>query len=113
MKAIDPSVKLAKVDATEAKDLASKFGIQGFPTLKFIKSGATMDYDGGRVEKEIVSWLKKKTGPAYTSISTVAELKALEEKNEALVIGVFAKDDDKHAVAFKDYTGMFLYVNNN
>ena len=63
-----------------------------------------MDFDGGRTEKDIVSWLKKKTGPAYISISTVAELKSLQEKNEAVVLGVFSSDSDKHATAFKEFT---------
>ena len=33
----DPAYPLAKVDATEQKKLAERFGIQGFPTLKFFK----------------------------------------------------------------------------
>jgi len=32
-------VVLAKVDATIHKDLAEKFGIRGFPSLKFIRNG--------------------------------------------------------------------------
>ena len=33
----DPPLPLAKVDATEQKVLAERFGIQGFPTLFFFK----------------------------------------------------------------------------
>jgi len=31
----DPKVYLAKIDATQEKDLAERFEIEGFPTLKF------------------------------------------------------------------------------
>lgn len=33
----DPPLPLGKVDATEQKVLAERFGIQGFPTLFFFK----------------------------------------------------------------------------
>jgi protein disulfide-isomerase A4 len=37
LSAMDPPVPLAKVDATEEKGLAEKYGVQGFPTLIFFK----------------------------------------------------------------------------
>lgn len=37
-------LKIAKVDATEAKDVAGKYEIKGFPTLKFFKNGKASDY---------------------------------------------------------------------
>jgi thioredoxin-like negative regulator of GroEL len=33
----DPAYPLGKVDATEQKKIAEKYGIQGFPTLFFFK----------------------------------------------------------------------------
>lgn len=42
----DSSIKLGKVDATIESDLAEKFGIRGYPTLKFFKSGKPIDYTG-------------------------------------------------------------------
>lgn len=32
-------VRLAKVDGTEENELASEFGVDSFPTLKFFKDG--------------------------------------------------------------------------
>ena len=44
-------IKVAKIDATQEKVVSSKYGIQGFPTIKFFPSGrktwdSAMDYTG-------------------------------------------------------------------
>ena len=48
LKESDPPVLLGAVDATVETDLASKFDVSGYPTLKFFKNGAVVDYDGPR-----------------------------------------------------------------
>lgn len=76
MKAETDGVAIGKVDATVENDLGSKYGVQGFPTLKLFINGEPVDYAGGREEEAMFSWLKKKTGP--TSVEITDE-KALEE----------------------------------
>ena len=48
LKDADPPVVLAKVDATEEGGLASTFGIEGYPTLKWFVDGSPADYGGTR-----------------------------------------------------------------
>lgn len=38
------NLKIAKIDATEAKEAAAAYEIKGFPTLKFFKNGVASDY---------------------------------------------------------------------
>ena len=48
-------IKLAKVDATIERDLGDKFGVKGYPTLKFFTKGEPAKYEGNR--KAEVSFL--------------------------------------------------------
>ncbi|CAF2416279.1 unnamed protein product [Rotaria sp. Silwood2] len=53
-------VKLGVVDATVHTQLAQRYGVQGFPTIKFFpagrKDGQAEDYNGGRSSNDIVAW---------------------------------------------------------
>lgn len=80
----DPPVYIAKVDATVQKELASRFEIKGFPTLKWFVGQKPTEYNGGRTEDELVNWINKKSGPATKEV-TNAELEALKESNKVLV----------------------------
>jgi len=65
----NPPYYIAKVDATENKVLAEKHGIKGFPTLFFFRNGVKSEYNGGRVENEIVNWILKKVGPPSQEVT--------------------------------------------
>lgn len=60
----EDKVAIGKVDADEHKDLGRKFGVQGFPTLKWFdgKSDTPTDYTGGRDLESLSKWIADKTG---------------------------------------------------
>ncbi|RIA89439.1 protein disulfide-isomerase tigA precursor [Glomus cerebriforme] len=56
---------VANIDATQNKDIAEKYEIRGFPTIKFFPKGenkTSIDYQGGRSEKDFVDFLNKNCG---------------------------------------------------
>jgi len=99
------AVKLAKVDATENKELAGKFGVKGYPTLKFFRSGKDSEYTGGRTADTIVTWLEKKTGPVAKSLDNVETAHAFVADNKVAVIGFFKDLESKEAAAYKEAAG--------
>lgn len=57
------NVQIAKVDADAEKSLGKRFGVQGFPTLKWFdgKSDTPSDYSGGRDLESLTKFITEKT----------------------------------------------------
>ena len=52
-------VAIAKVDADSEKDLGSRFGVSGFPTLMIFKDGEFQEtYEGAREWKDIAAAMR-------------------------------------------------------
>jgi len=57
-------VVIASVDADAHKDLGGKFGVSGFPTIKYFPAGSSTpeEYQGGREVNDFVDFLNRKAG---------------------------------------------------
>lgn len=63
--AAEDGVVVAKVDADKHRDLAGKYGVSGYPTIKFFPRGEgkeAEDYTGGREVKNFVDFLNERAG---------------------------------------------------
>lgn len=50
LKENDPPIPVAKIDATSESALASRFDVSGYPTIKILKKGQAVDYEGSRTQ---------------------------------------------------------------
>ena len=87
------NLMVAKVDATVEKDLASKYQVRGYPTVKFFKKGVPIDYTAGRTEKDVINWMRKKSGPPARKLSTASEVEDLQKANDVCIV-YFGKNED-------------------
>eukprot|EP00197_Chlamydomonas_leiostraca_P006170 CAMPEP_0202858778 /NCGR_PEP_ID=MMETSP1391-20130828/1156_1 /ASSEMBLY_ACC=CAM_ASM_000867 /TAXON_ID=1034604 /ORGANISM="Chlamydomonas leiostraca, Strain SAG 11-49" /LENGTH=530 /DNA_ID=CAMNT_0049537733 /DNA_START=11 /DNA_END=1603 /DNA_ORIENTATION=+ len=102
----DADVVLAKIDATVESSLGQKFGVQGYPTLKwFVDGEMASDYSGPREAEGIVNWIKKKTGPPAVVVETADKLAELEQDNAVIVVGYFKKLSGADFDAFHKHAG--------
>ncbi|XP_022595613.1 protein disulfide-isomerase [Seriola dumerili] len=103
LKAEGSEIRLGKVDATEETELAQEYGVRGYPTIKFFKGGekeSPKEYSAGRQADDIVSWLKKRTGPAVATLAGVTEAESLIADSEVAVIGFFKDAESAGAKAY-------------
>jgi protein disulfide-isomerase A1 len=94
---------IAKVDADDAQNrpLASRFEIRGFPTLKLFRNGKPSEYTGGRTADTIVSWMKKQSLPAISTLNNADELKTFSSSDRVVVVGFFDNRDSAEYQTFK------------
>ncbi|KAM5584113.1 protein disulfide isomerase-like 1-4 [Rosa sericea] len=80
-------VILAKIDATEENELSQEYDVQGFPTIFFFSDGVHKPYTGQRTKEAIVTWIKKKTGPGISNVTTVEDAERILASETKFVLG--------------------------
>mmetsp|Transcript_59790 Transcript_59790/g.140764 ORF Transcript_59790/g.140764 Transcript_59790/m.140764 type:complete len:259 (-) Transcript_59790:51-827(-) len=84
-------VLLAKVDCDKFSDLAQRFDVSGYPTIKEFRSGRDKDYDGPREAKGIVKYVKGELGITAASVPKLATVEDAQKltKGEYALVGMF------------------------
>ncbi len=89
LKAELPDIVLGKVDADKHKELGTKFGVKGFPTIKWFNDGVASEYNGGRTSDTIVSWIKKRLGPATKALTTATDHDEFVASANVVIVSYF------------------------
>jgi len=84
-------VVIAKVDADAHKELGSRFGVTGFPTLKFFSKGGDKStpkaYDGGRDLDALVQFVNDEAGVRGRVSKPATKVTVLDPSNVKEVLG--------------------------
>lgn len=98
---LEEDVVVANFDADKYKDLAEKYGVSGYPTLKFFPKSnkAGEDYDGGRDLDDFVKFINEKCGTSRDSKGQLTSQAGIVQSLDTLVKEfVSAAHDEKKAV---------------
>jgi len=93
-------VKIAAVDADAHRDLGSRFGVKGFPTIKYFPAGSSEpeDYNAGRTAPDIIDWVNGKTGLRGKVKTTPTAVVVLDAQNFHKIV-----EDEKKEVLVEFY----------
>ncbi|KAI4341665.1 hypothetical protein MLD38_026359 [Melastoma candidum] len=100
----EEDVVIANLDADKYKDLAEKYGVSGYPTIKFFPKGdkGGEDYEGGRDLDAFVSFINEKCGTSRDGKGQLTSKAGLVDSLDALVKEfVAAGEEDKKAIVSK------------
>jgi protein disulfide-isomerase A6 len=89
----DDQVLIAKVDADAHRELGSRYGVKGFPTLKWFPQGVNgdpEDYSGGRDLDSLAAFITKKSGVKSSIVKVIPSVTVLTDatfESEVLASG--------------------------
>ncbi|CAL8331865.1 unnamed protein product [Merluccius merluccius] len=104
------AIRLAKVEATEEKELAQEFDVDGFPTLKLFVGGDRekhVDFTGKRTAEGMVQWMLRRAGPGAAVLETPDAAAELLNTHNITVVGFFNNLESEEA---KVFTEVFLHM---
>jgi protein disulfide-isomerase A6 len=86
-------VLIGKVDADQHKELAGRFGVSGYPTIKWFPKGSLVpeDYTGGRTADDLTAFVNDKAG-TRVRISSNSPVTVLTDKNFDSIVLDSTKD---------------------
>uniref|UniRef100_A0A665W7B2 Protein disulfide-isomerase n=1 Tax=Echeneis naucrates TaxID=173247 RepID=A0A665W7B2_ECHNA len=102
LKAEELAIRLAKVDATEERELSDEFDVGGFPTLILFINGQRkqpITYTGKRSADGIIKWMKRRTGPGAEVLESTKSAAQFIDAHNITVVGFF---DVEAAKVFKE-----------
>ncbi|XP_034717427.1 protein disulfide-isomerase A4 isoform X2 [Etheostoma cragini] len=90
-----PPIPLAKVDATVESEIATRFDVTGYPTIKIFRKGKMFDYNGPREQHGIVDYMIEQAGPPSKQVQAVKQVQELiKDGDDAVIVGVFSSEQD-------------------
>ncbi|KAL3831563.1 hypothetical protein ACJMK2_023302 [Sinanodonta woodiana] len=98
----DPPIPLAKVDATAENELASKYGVTGYPTIKIFRKGRAQEYKGPRDEMGIVNHMISQSGEASKMQVSLKDLQQYMAEDAVTIIGFFDNLNDPRLRVYMD-----------
>ncbi|GLT43150.1 hypothetical protein SLA2020_171210 [Shorea laevis] len=99
---MEEGVVIANLDADKYKDLAEKYGVSGYPTLKFFPKGnkAGQEYEGGRDLESFVNFINEKCGTGRDGKGQLTPNAGIVSSLDALVKEFIAAADSEKKVVF-------------
>jgi len=99
---LEEDVVIANVDADKYKDLGEKYGVSGFPTLKFFPKGnkAGEEYEGGRDLEDFVAFINEKSGTSRDAKGQLTSKAGIVESLDALVKEFAAAGNEEKKAVF-------------
>ncbi|KAH8921326.1 protein disulfide isomerase [Atractiella rhizophila] len=92
----EQGIKLAKVDCVDQAELCQEHGIQGYPTLKVMRSGVPTPYNGPRKTDGIVSYMKKQSLPPVSNV-VPTDLSSFTSSDKVVVVAFLSSSSPSFA----------------
>ncbi|UJR31041.1 hypothetical protein I4U23_018551 [Adineta vaga] len=96
------NIRIVRIDATVYTDVASRYDVRGYPTIKFIRGSQIFPYDNERSKPAVLEFLRRVNGPALRWIPSIAKFNEIRREHDVFFLFVTTTYDENEEL-FKQY----------
>lgn len=109
------NLQVVRLDATVYTDVADRYDIRGFPTIKFIHQSKVITYEGQRTKDALLKFVQRAHGPSTLPIKSKDMLEQLRRDTSVFVVFIVESEDSTfseqyHSIINRYYTQIEFYT---
>ncbi|CAF0785104.1 unnamed protein product [Rotaria sordida] len=97
------NIRIVRVDATVYTDVANRYDVRGYPTIKFIRGSQIFSYENERSKSAVLDFLRRVNGPALRWIPSIGKFNEIRRQHDAFFMYVTTNHDDDDDNLFNQY----------
>jgi thioredoxin domain-containing protein 10 len=104
------NIRIVRIDATVYTDVASRYDVRGYPTIKFIRGLQIFSYENERSKSAVLEFLRRVNGPALRWIPSIGKFNEIRREHEVffLFVTINSIENDPLFNQYKDIVNRFL-----
>ncbi len=104
------NIRIVRIDATVYTDVANRYDVRGYPTIKFIRGLQTFSYDNERSKSAVLEFLRRVNGPALRWIPSIGRFNEIRREHDVFFLYVTTNydEDENLFIQYKENVNRFL-----
>ncbi|CAF1054746.1 unnamed protein product [Rotaria sp. Silwood1] len=104
------NVRIVRIDATVYTDVANRYDVRGYPTIKFIRGSQVFSYENERSKPAVLDFLRRVNGPALRWIPSIGKFNEIRREHDVFFMYVTTNhdDDDNLFIQYKNIVNQLL-----
>ncbi|CAF3791415.1 unnamed protein product, partial [Rotaria magnacalcarata] len=99
------NIRIVRIDATVYTDVANRYDVRGYPTVKFVRGLQMFTYENERSKQAVLDFLRRVNGPALRWIPSIGRFNEVRREHDAFFMFVTTNYDEDD-VLFNQYKSL-------
>lgn len=88
------NIRVVRLDATVYTDVANRYDVRGYPTVKFIRGSQIFTYENERSKTAVLDFLRRVNGPALRWIPSIGRFNEVRREHDVFFIFITTNYDE-------------------
>ncbi|CAF1508340.1 unnamed protein product [Adineta steineri] len=104
------NIRIVRIDATVYTDVANRYDVRGYPTIKFVRGPQVFAYENERAKTAVLEFLRRVNGPALRWLPSIGKFNEIRREHDVFFLFVTTNHDENDNLfnQYKDIVNRYL-----